>query len=60
MRPNAQQIGMITLAFYKAAQDRSVTPVRRLEFRMEARRGRAVVKWLHKLESEKVVGSSKE
>lgn len=59
MRPTAQQIERIARAFYKAALDKSVTPAKRLEFRMEARRGRALVRCLRKLKARRSMACPK-
>jgi hypothetical protein len=47
--PTAQQIESIAQAFYKAARDKTVPPAKRLEFRIEDMRGRALglAVWRH-------------
>lgn len=48
----AEQLEKIAQAYYKAAQDKSVLSAKRLEFRIEAMRGRILARLARKMESQ--------
>ncbi len=58
MRPTPEQLEKLVQAYYAAAQDRSVSAIKRLKFRMEAKRGRALLAWHRKLATERADGQT--
>jgi len=49
----AEKHERVAQAFYKAAQDKKLTPVKRLEMRMMAKRGRIVARLVPEEESKR-------
>lgn len=48
----AEQLEKIAQAYYEAAEDKSVPSAKRLEFRIEAMRGRILARLARKMESQ--------
>jgi hypothetical protein len=52
MLVSSELLEKIVQAYFEAAHDKKVSATKRLQFRMEAKRGRALANWVRKLESQ--------
>jgi hypothetical protein len=49
----SEELDRLVTGYLKAARDKKISPAKRLQYRGEAKRGRALANWLRKLEAQK-------